>query len=159
MLTFLLLAAVASPDGKTMAVDDWHTLAITGVASDANGPLYLQVHAGDLDGDGLPDDAVMKLVCAAGKLSNASYIVSPRDSATGQASGKRQHKPVTFVKEWGAVNETGGVSMRKDVEPHPEHKTDLPDFARANQYVWVATDDGAKEVAAVVKIFKDVMGK
>ena len=103
MLTFLLLAAVASPDGKTMAVDDWHTLAITGVASDANGPLYLQVHAGDLDGDGLPDDAVMKLVCAAGKLSNASYIVSPRDSATGQASGKRQHKPVTFVKEWGAA--------------------------------------------------------
>jgi len=64
-----------------------------------------------------------------------------------------------FVKEWGAVNETGGVSMRKDVEPHPDHKTDLPDFAKADQYVWVATDDGAKEVAAVVKIFKQVMGK
>lgn len=29
-------------------------------------------------------------------------IKSPRDSATGQATGKRQHKPVTFVKEWGA---------------------------------------------------------
>ncbi len=27
---------------------------------------------------------------------------SPRDVATGQASGKRQHKPVVISKEWGA---------------------------------------------------------
>ena len=64
-----------------------------------------------------------------------------------------------FVKEWGAVNETGGVSMRKDVEPFPAHKDDLPDFNEASQYVWVATEDGAKEVDAVVKIFKEVTGK
>ena len=30
-------------------------------------------------------------------------VSSPRDSATGQASGKRQHKPVRIVKEWGAA--------------------------------------------------------
>jgi hypothetical protein len=36
---------------------------------------------------------------------------------------------------------------------------DLPDFALADQYVWVATEDGIKEVDAVVKIFKDVMAK
>jgi len=103
MLTFLLLAAAAAApgDGKTMAMDDWHALAVTGV--DPSGT-YLQVHAGDLDGDGLPEVAVVKLTCAAGKLTGASYIVSPRDSATGQASGKRQHKPVTFVKEWGAAS-------------------------------------------------------
>lgn len=29
-------------------------------------------------------------------------IVSPRDVATGQASGKRQHKPVQIVKAWDA---------------------------------------------------------
>ena len=29
-------------------------------------------------------------------------IVSPRDIATGQATGKRQHKPLTIVKEWNA---------------------------------------------------------
>jgi type VI secretion system secreted protein Hcp len=29
-------------------------------------------------------------------------LVSPRDPATGQASGKRQHKPVVITKEWGA---------------------------------------------------------
>ena len=35
-----------------------------------------------------------KLVCAAGKVTNASYIVSPRDSASGMATGKRQYAPV-----------------------------------------------------------------
>lgn len=34
-----------------------------------------------------------------------SYNVqSPRDLATGQASGKRQHKPVTVFKEWGVIS-------------------------------------------------------
>ena len=46
-------------------MDYWHTLAITGVGGETNGPLYLQVHGGDLDGDGLPDEGVLKLVCAA----------------------------------------------------------------------------------------------
>lgn len=30
-------------------------------------------------------------------------IKSPRDLATGQASGKRQHAPITITKEWGAA--------------------------------------------------------
>ena len=41
----------------------------------------------------------------AGAIAVTGYsheIVSPRDLATGQASGKRQHKPITIVKEWGA---------------------------------------------------------
>ncbi len=39
------------------------------------------------------------------KLSGLSYrheIKSPRDIATGQASGKRQHGPISITKEWGA---------------------------------------------------------
>lgn len=103
LLTFVVTAA-AAPDGKTVAVDDWHAVAITQVGGSTSGPLYLQVHAGDLDGDGVADDAVLKLVCAAGKLANASYVVMPRDSGSGMATGKRQHKPVTFVKEWGAAS-------------------------------------------------------
>ena len=32
-----------------------------------------------------------------------SYAVeAPRDVATGQASGKRQHEPIKITKEWGA---------------------------------------------------------
>jgi type VI secretion system secreted protein Hcp len=30
-------------------------------------------------------------------------IKSPRDAATGQPSGRRQHSPITIVKEWGAA--------------------------------------------------------
>ncbi|HYQ43725.1 MAG TPA: type VI secretion system tube protein TssD [Polyangiaceae bacterium] len=40
------------------------------------------------------------------KLSGLSYshsIQSPRDVATGQASGKRQHGAVQITKEWGAA--------------------------------------------------------
>lgn len=41
------------------------------------------------------------------KIEGISFeyeVVSPRDVATGQASGKRQHKPVKFTKEWGAAS-------------------------------------------------------
>lgn len=31
-------------------------------------------------------------------------VQSPRDNATGQASGKRQHKPITITREWGAAS-------------------------------------------------------
>jgi hypothetical protein len=117
MLTLFLLAAVAAPDGKTMAMDDWHQLAITGVAGESAGPMYLRVQAGDLDGDGKADDAVMKLVCAAGKLTSASYVVSPRDMATGQASGKRQHGSITIVKEWGAASpELSKIKPQYDIK-------------------------------------------
>jgi hypothetical protein len=104
MLMLALFAATAAPNDKTMAMDDWHTLAIYGVGGEASGPLYLQVHADDLDGDGKPDDAVLKLVCAAGKVTNAYYVVAPRDAASGMATGKRQYAPVKIVKEWGAAS-------------------------------------------------------
>jgi type VI secretion system secreted protein Hcp len=31
-------------------------------------------------------------------------VKSPRDPATGQATGKRHHKPITVFKEWGVVS-------------------------------------------------------
>jgi len=31
-------------------------------------------------------------------------IQSPRDAATGMAGGKRIHRPISFVKEWGAAS-------------------------------------------------------
>ena len=31
-------------------------------------------------------------------------IVSPRDAASGLPTGKRMHKPMTIVKEWGAAS-------------------------------------------------------
>jgi len=106
MLTFLLLAAAAAPgDGKTMAMDDWHAMAITGVAGESSGPVYLRVQAGDLDGDGKADDAVLKLVCGDGKVTDAAYVIAPRDSASGMATGRRNYAPVKIVKEWTPVSD------------------------------------------------------
>lgn len=97
----LMAAALAPGDGKTAALDDWNAMTILEVGGGA-APYYLRVKTGDLDGDGRADEAYLKLVCGGGALMQATYTVaSPRDSASGQASGKRMHKPVTFVKEWG----------------------------------------------------------
>ena len=103
LITLLALATLAQ-DAKTMAADDWHeaTIVSVGSPSPASPETYVVIQAGDLDGDGRPDDAYLKLACADGKLTQAWYQVKgPRDAASGMASGKRTHKPVTFVKEWG----------------------------------------------------------
>ncbi len=34
-------------------------------------------------------------------------VLSPLDTATGQATGRRQYKPVAIVKEWGAASPQG----------------------------------------------------
>lgn len=89
-----------------MAASADYYLKIEGVSQEApQGPIYLKAHStGDLDGDGRPDTAVIRLNCAAGVIHAAQYqVISPRDSASGQASGKRMHKPFTIVKEWGAA--------------------------------------------------------
>ena len=102
MLMLILLAAAAAPgDGKIMATDDWGKLAIYGIGGQPGGPLYLRVHAVDLDGYGAADDAVLKLHCDGRQLRQAHYVPVTRDSASGMPTGKRQHAPVKFIKEWG----------------------------------------------------------
>lgn len=42
-----------------------------------------------------------------GKITGLRFyyeVKSPRDSASGQATGKRTHQPVTFVKQWGPAS-------------------------------------------------------
>lgn len=44
---------------------------------------------------------------AKGKLEGLTFneeVQSPRDAATGQATGRRIHQPVTFTKRWGAAS-------------------------------------------------------
>jgi len=50
-------------------------------------------------------EAVAKEGTGHGKIAGVRYFsetTSPRDIATGQASGKRVHKPILFTKEWDA---------------------------------------------------------
>ena len=96
----LLLTGVAAP-----AASSDYFLTIDGVAGDSSSEaIYLKVHAADLDGDGATDEGIVKLTCTGGTMDAALHTVkSPRDVATGQASCKRMHKPMTIVKEWGAA--------------------------------------------------------
>ena len=106
-MLFLMMLAAAAPEGKTMAMDDWTAMTITHVAA-LDGPgstLYLRVHAADLDGDGVSDEAAVKLDCDGSSLTSASYqIISPRDLASGQPTGKRMHKPFVVTKQWEAAS-------------------------------------------------------
>jgi len=40
-------------------------------------------------------------------LSFDMGVKSPRDAVTGQATGKRQYRPVSIIKEWGAASPQG----------------------------------------------------
>ena len=104
IVTFAALAAISSAG---MAAADYY-LKIEGASRPSvSGPVYLKVvSTGDLDGDGRADEGIVRVNCTAGKLTVAQFhhnVKSPRDSASGMASGKRTHHPVTFVKEWGAA--------------------------------------------------------
>jgi type VI secretion system secreted protein Hcp len=56
---------------------------------------------GQYKGEGIQDKRKDKWIPV---LCFNNEIVAPRDAATGQASGKRQWKPVKVVKEWGAAS-------------------------------------------------------
>jgi hypothetical protein len=105
MLHFTTAALVLLGTAGTAASADYY-LKIDSVARETpEGPIYLKAQStGDLDGDGQPDSAVIRINCEAGVDHAAQYqVISPRDSASGQATGKRMHKPFTIVKEWGAA--------------------------------------------------------
>jgi len=106
-LAVILSAMVAGFGGAAFAASADYYLTIKGVSrAGAEAPIYLQVSTGDLDGDGLADDRILRLDCADGTLRSASFqgeVISPRDAASGLPTGKRQHGAVTIVKEWGAA--------------------------------------------------------
>lgn len=132
-LTAAAAAAAAPGDAKTMGMDDWHEMTILGVGreSPSRPTYYLRVKTGDLDGDGLPDEAYLKLLCSDGVVKEALYTIkTPRDSASGQATGKRMHKPMTIVKEWGpATPQLSAVKPTYNVKKMEGSRLAIDDWA------------------------------
>jgi type VI secretion system secreted protein Hcp len=70
-------------------------------------PIYLQYSAigGNIPNVGKSQVYGMTQGLKSITPGNVSYAIqSPRDIATGQASGKRQHEPIKITKEWGAAS-------------------------------------------------------
>ena len=61
---------------------------------------------------------MIKLGCAAGALTSASYVIAPRDSASGMATGKRNYAPVKITKDW----RTASPELQK-IRPQYDVKT------------------------------------
>ena len=65
----LLVAANAA-----MAASADYYMTFKAVELDPGGPMYIKAHSsGDLDGDGLADDVVIRMECAAGVMHTAQY--------------------------------------------------------------------------------------
>jgi hypothetical protein len=88
--------------GKKTAQDDWQQTGAKPVSSSSDAkPSHVAV--GDVNGDGRADVAVSSknsahATEAAVSTSSSANVQAPRDVATGQASGKRQHQPLTITK-------------------------------------------------------------
>jgi type VI secretion system secreted protein Hcp len=68
-------------------------------------------------------------------------VTSPRDVATGQASGRRQHGPVTFVKAWGAAS------------PQPFQALTTNEVLKSVLFEFVGTNsNGEEEVQDTIKL-------
>ena len=117
-LTFLMMSAalaMGAAGAADAAASGTIVLHATATFSDGTSAdrLYAVVSPADLDGDGVMDQGWLRVACTQGAMSAVYYAVaSPRDSASGMASGKRQHGTVTITKEWGAstlsFGKTGG---------------------------------------------------
>lgn len=116
--TFVAGAAVALGGSSAVAASSDYYLKIEGIARPGNaGPIYLKVRStGDLNGDGLPDTATLRLVCADGVLRSADYrIKGPRDASIGQASGREGG--ITHDDDWSApVGKLGGTMLHYDLK-------------------------------------------
>jgi hypothetical protein len=87
-LSFLLVACSGAADDNDASESSSDALVTVG-------PPHIVATTVTITGPGL---------AVSGPISSFNMsVTSPRDLATGQASGKRQHGAITIVKEWGAA--------------------------------------------------------
>lgn len=58
-----------------------------------------------------------------------------------------------YVTEWSKTNNSGAISMRKDVQGNPEHADSTPDFSNLDQYVAVSLDSGSASLKEITELY------
>ncbi len=80
----------------------------------------------------------------AGKLPGLAFhysVASPREAASGMATGRRTHQPVSFVKEWGAAT----PQLQQAMINNESFKSVLFEFIKTN-------DNGEEHVFHTIKL-------
>jgi type VI secretion system secreted protein Hcp len=98
LLAFLLLAALLVWRGTAAAAPLTRASAAP-AASDGLLVTIVGAKQGQFKGEGTAKGSEGKLV----GLGYGFELSSPRDASTGQATGRRQFKPITFTKQVGAA--------------------------------------------------------
>jgi type VI secretion system secreted protein Hcp len=110
------------------------------VAAGAAGEFFVTVEGtkqGYFAGEGLRGSELGKIEAIALRYE----VTSPRDGASGLATGKRQHSPVTITKEWGRSS----PQLFQALATNEVLKSVLLEFVRVG-------NDGAEEVYQTMKL-------
>lgn len=120
MLTALLVTAMLGPApqaaGKAtpMLMEKPVRFTATGTYADGTSRVFQVTADRDSDNDGVPDVFDLRVTCTGGAVS--SSVLSPRDAASGLATGKRMHKPMT-VRSSGNVTPVDDWQTRSTGKP------------------------------------------
>jgi hypothetical protein len=101
MSLLLILAAGAAGLGQAESHDvhELEKVGFTVIGEGRGGPrsarYYKVASSVDADGDGVQDEAILKLVCSGGETRHASLQVLP-----SSAAAKKKAEPVTVVQRW-----------------------------------------------------------
>lgn len=122
----VIAAPCHAQDGSTTttrssaAAPQSSSFTVTGVFSDGTTTSRIfNVSDRDSDGDGLEDSGLLRVTCSNGAVVDAAYkhdVKSPRDAASGLATGKRMHKPMTITKEIDKATPMMGRTVGYDLK-------------------------------------------
>lgn len=95
--------ATAAPATVDKATPKLARFTATATFSDGSTRIFHVTADRDSDNDGVSDLYELRVTCSGGAVSSAT--ISPRDSASGLATGKRMHKPMTTREGTEAVDD------------------------------------------------------
>jgi len=112
----VLIPAAALAGGASSGTINYRATATFSDGTSAD-RLY-SVTVADLDGDGAQDEGWLRVACADGAATAVSYysVKSPRDAASGQATGKRMHKPFKVTAELDRTAGPAGKTVSWDIK-------------------------------------------